>query len=685
MRRLFVLLLVVGLSAGLCGMATAQEVTGSISGTVTDSSGAAVAGAKVTIRSLDKNVVVRTLTVESSGQYLAAYLPVGRYEVVAEAPNFKKSIFSNIVLNVADKLTINLTLEVGSVNESVTVEANPLQVELQSVTAGGLINGTQVRELALNGRNWEQLVTLTPGVSDGGNSDTLYVGAFAPQGTNLVTFSMNGGRREQNNYMIDGADNVDRGSNLTLLSFPSVDSIAEFRVIRGQYDPEYGRAASGQVNVITRSGTSMLHGSAYEFWRNDMLNARNFASLYPTVLPHKPYLRYHDFGGTIGGPVWIPKIYEQKTKTFFFFSEEARRNLTYVNATTDVPTATMLQGQFTHPVCVTFNANNTCATGGTGTSIATTSFDPITQAYLKDVYSHYPTPNAATTGDPFGFTSTLKNIFNFHEEIIKIDHIVSKKLSLSGKVLRDTIPTQEAGALFSNGPAIQGIGTTSTNSPGHNYTVRATITLSPTFLIEPGYSYSYGAILSHPIGLMNSQNSPDVAAAVKLPFTSSLARVPNVTFSGVSSTIGFTSGPGSFGPYADYNRNHAAFGNVTKITGGHTFKFGAVYYHYNKNENAGGNNAATYAINANGNPNPCTPSTIPNCTFTFEQNWANFLLGRVGTFSQSLLDLTANIMDNQFEYYAQDNWRMKSNLTLTYGFRHSFFRQPTDANGMLGQ
>ena len=250
MRRSFVSLLVVGLCAGWCGRAAAQETTGSISGTVTDSSGAAVAGAKVTIKSLDKNVVVRTLTVEASGQYLAAYLPVGRYEVVAEAANFKKSIFSNVVLNVADKLTINLTLEVGSVNESVTVEANPLQVELQSVTAGGLINGTQVRELALNGRNWEQLVTLTPGVSDGGNSDTLYVGAFAPQGTNLVTFSMNGGRREQNNYMIDGADNVDRGSNLTLLSFPSVDAIAEFQVIRGQYDPEYGRAASGQVNVL---------------------------------------------------------------------------------------------------------------------------------------------------------------------------------------------------------------------------------------------------------------------------------------------------------------------------------------------------------------------------------------------------------------------------------------------------
>jgi hypothetical protein len=650
-------------------MASAQEITGSIVGTVSDSSGAAVAGAKVTIKNLDKNVVLRTVTTEPNGQYLATYLPVGRYEVVAESPNFKKSIYSNIALNVDDKLTINLALEVGSVNESITVEANPLQVELQSVTAGGLINGTQVRELALNGRNWEQLVTLTPGVSDGGNSDTLYVGAFAPQGTNLVTFSMNGGRREQNNYMIDGADNVDRGSNLTLLSFPSVDSIAEFQVIRGQYDPEYGRAASGQVNVITRSGTSMLHGSAFEFWRNDILNARSFASLYPTVLPHKPYLRYHDFGGTIGGPVWIPKIYERKDKTFFFFSEEVRRNLTYVNGAAEVPTSGMLQGQFAHPVCVSFNANNTCA--ATGTSIAPASFDPIAQAYIKDVFSKYPLPNAATATDPFAFTSTLKNIFNYREEIIKIDHIVNKRFSLSGKILRDTIPTQEAIGLFSSGPPIQGVGTTSTNSPGHNYTIRATITLSPTFLIEPGYAYSYGAIISNPIGLVTTQNSPDVASSVKLPFAPTLARIPAVTLSGGS-------GPGSFGPYRDFNRNHTAFGNVTKTLGSHSFKFGAIYYHYNKNENAGGNNVGTYAFNTNG-----IPSGVG--TFSLEQAWANFLLGRVSTFSQSSLDLTANIMDNQFEYYAQDNWRVKSNLTFIYGFRHSFFRQPTDANGMLGQ
>src|SRR5207245_280306 len=156
---------------------------------------------------------------------------------------------------------------------------------------------------------------------------------------------MNGGRREQNNFMIDGADNVDRGSNLTLLSFASVDSIAEVRVIRGQYDPEYRRAASGQVNVITRSGTSSLHGNIFEFWRNDILNARAFETKYPKPIANPP-LRYHDFGGTIGGPVWIPKIYEQKNKTFFFFSEEVRRNIKYTNPTAEMPIEHIGSGNF---------------------------------------------------------------------------------------------------------------------------------------------------------------------------------------------------------------------------------------------------------------------------------------------------------------------------------------------------
>ena len=665
----------------------AQSTTGDIAGTVTDASGAVVPNAKVTLTNTDRNQVVRTITTSSDGSYSAPLLPIGHYSIKVTASGFTTYTQTGIVLNVGDKLTVSTPLKVGSEGQQVTVEATANEVQTQSTQASALISGTQVRELALNGRNWEQLMNLSPGVSQADNNDQLYVGAFAPQGTNVVSFSMNGGRREQNNYMVDGADNVDRGSNITLLSFPSVESIAEFRVIRGQYDPEYGRAASGQVNVVTRGGTSQLHGNLYEFFRNDALNARPFASKYPVRTPHIPYLRYHDFGGTIGGPIYIPKLYEHTNKTFFFFSEEARRNLTYTVASPIVPNAGLMGGQFPHPVCVAFNASNTCTTYGT--SIPTASFDPIAKAYMTDIYAKYPTPNSPV--DPYGFTSTLKNIFNFREEIVRIDHNFSEKFSMYGKILRDSIPTLEAGGLFGNGCGVPGVCTTSTNAPGHQYNLRATISLSPTLLIEPGYAYSYGAILSDPIGLLALQNSPNVAAATKavLPYASTLNRIPNLSLSGASGGGNPSLGTGQ---YRDYNRNHTAFANVTKIHGSHTIKFGATYYHYNKEENSGGGNQGTFSINNNGIPTKTTSGgTIcgnagqPACPTTFEQNWANFLLGRVGTFSQVSKDVTANVTDNQFEYYGQDTWRIRPNLTLTFGARHSFFRQPTDANGNYGQ
>src|SRR5579859_3983465 len=312
------------LCSWFCCAAVAQVTTGTISGTVKDPLGAVVPSASVTLTNTDKNAVIRTVNTGGAGEFTAPLLPIGHYSLTVEASGFRRFVQEDIVLNVSDHLTFFLVLTVGAATETVSVQATASQVNLQSVQASGLITGTQVRELALNGRNWEQLVTLTPGVSDAGNSDQLYVGAFAPQGTNLVTFSSNGGHREENNYMIDGADNIDRGSGLTLLSFPSVDSIAEFQVLRGQYEPEYGRAANGQVNVITKSGTSALHGNLYEFDRNNIFNANTYfnkkSQVSKGLANTPPVLRYNDFGGTIGGPVWIPKLYQQKDKTFFFFS-----------------------------------------------------------------------------------------------------------------------------------------------------------------------------------------------------------------------------------------------------------------------------------------------------------------------------------------------------------------------------
>src|SRR6266481_811029 len=352
MGRLIAAVLGVCLAVGIGGAAKAQEITGSIAGTVVDKSGGAVASATVTIQNADMNdVVVRVLTTNSSGQFVGPYLPIGHYTLRAEAPGFKTTERPGITLNVNDHLTVDLALEPGTISEKVTVEADVSPVELETATASGLITGTEIRELALNTRNYEQLVALTPGVSTGLASDQLYVGVTNPTGlSNQINFSVNGGRPTQNNWSVDGADNVDRGANLTLLTYPSVDSIEEFRVVRGQYDAEYGRSSSGQINVITRSGTSAFHGDLYEFFRNNVLNANSFFNNRSGIV--RPPSRYNDFGGTIGGPVFIPGVYNaDKKKTFFFFSEEVRRVITYTNFDPILPSQPNIAGNFLTPVC----------------------------------------------------------------------------------------------------------------------------------------------------------------------------------------------------------------------------------------------------------------------------------------------------------------------------------------------
>ncbi len=279
----------------------AQDVTGSIAGTVTDPSGAGVPNAKITVTNTDRNAVIRTVTTDSGGNYSAPLLPIGTYSLAVTAAGFKTSNHTGISLDVNDNLTVNIGMQVGQLTESITVEAAAVEVALQNATASNLINGTQIRELSLNNRNYEQLVALMPGVSSGA-SDQLYIGTTNPLGTNTVSFAINGQRNSANYWTVDGADNVDRGSNLTLLNYPSVDALAEFKVLRGLYTAEFGRAGGGQINVVTKSGTSQFHGSAYEFFRNDAIAANNWinnankVNLGADGKARVPPLRYNDFG-----------------------------------------------------------------------------------------------------------------------------------------------------------------------------------------------------------------------------------------------------------------------------------------------------------------------------------------------------------------------------------------------------
>jgi hypothetical protein len=678
-----------------CCAAVGQVTTGSISGSVKDPTGAVIPNAKVTITDSEKNIAVRTANSNDAGEFSFAALPVGSYSVTVEVSGFQKYVQTGLILHVNDKLTVLAQMQVGAPSETVSVEASAVQVNLENATATGVVTGTQIREIAMTSRNYMELVELVPGTSNSGNSDQLFPGATAPLGTNLASIQVNGNRREQNNWLVDGADNVDRGSNLTLLSFPSVDAISEFRVVRGVYDAESGRSAGAQINVITRSGTSTFHGGVYEFFRNDVLNANSFFNNRATPVVPRPKLRYNNFGGTLGGPVWIPKIYEQRNKTFFFFSEEARRIVTYSNPTASVLLPGMINGQFQHTVCTKF-VNSGGSAGpcqAFGASIPQSQWDPIAAAYVKDIFSLYPTPNAGTAANPFNYIASLRGIFNFREDLVKIDHTFGPKLTVNGKYLHDSNPTREAGGLFLNMP-LDNIATTSTSSPGHQYNINATLTLSPTLLVDGGYRYSYGAITNQSVGAINFNNSPDIKAALgnTLPFTNTLGRVPGVTFP--SGTL--TGGLSPTAPYNDFNTNHTYYSNLTKVVGSHTLRFGGIFYHYNKHENQlSGSNNGSYTFDAVNAPTAtttfggspvCTGTAAASgtCPFSTEQAWANFLLGQLSSFSQASVDVTADIFANQFEYYGQDTWRIRHNLTVTYGIRHSFFRQPTDASGPNG-
>jgi hypothetical protein len=643
----------------------AQEVTGTILGVVTDSSGAVVPGARVTITNEDRHQVERTLPTNKAGQYSAPLLPVGHYTVTFEDANFKRITEAGIILNVNDQRIVNASLQVGSTSETVTVQANALAVNTESDAATGLITGTQVRELALQSRNYEELVQLMPGVS-ADIGDALYAGVSAPNGnTNETAFSLNGSFGSANNWTVDGADNVDRGGNFSLLNYPSVDAIEEFKVLRGNYSAEYGRSAGGVVNVITRSGTSKFHGGVYEFFRNDVLDANDWGNKQQSpVAPRTPF-RYNDFGWTFGGPVFIPHVYNAaRNKTFFFYSEELRRVVQQNPVTGVVPDANERAGNFEDPVCNTYpNSDGSCP-GNVITSVS--QINPAAAAYLKDVYSHLPGP---TTPSQDLLFANEANVFNFQQEIGRIDHTFSSKLSGFARYIQDSIPTVEGGGLF-NGNPLPNITQTSTNSPGKNVAANLTWTITPTLLNEVEYAWSYGAVLSHNTGQLAATNSPDVASAITLPFPETLDRIPSIAYGAPNASFF------GFGTYKDYNKNNAIFDNLTKSIGKHNLKFGFAYNHYEKSENSASNNAGTFSFQAT--PYAGAPGSDQKAEF--EQEFALFLLGQSSQFTQTANDFRAVIFQNQIEFYGLDEFHVLPRLTLNYGLRYSLFRQPTDGN-----
>src|SRR6266852_1719788 len=318
---------VVVLIGALFFSAHAQTTTvGTISGTVRDQKGGVVPRAEVSIQS-EGTGISRKVNSDDNGFYLANSLPAGRYTVSTAPSGFKKTIASAVELHVTENKVVNLDLQVGQVTETVTVSSDAAPVETRSGEVSSLITEKQVTELPLNGRNYAQLALMVPGVSQPTTD------SFSTAGTGLdshVDMSVNGNQSNANMWTVDGVNNMDVGSNATLLVFPSIDSIKEFRVERNSFSAEYGQAQGAVINLVTKGGSNSFHGTGFEFLRSDKLNANNF--FLNSIRQPRGYLKYNNFGGNFTGPI-------KKDRIFFFWSEEWRFENRGTTVSGHVPTA----------------------------------------------------------------------------------------------------------------------------------------------------------------------------------------------------------------------------------------------------------------------------------------------------------------------------------------------------------
>ena len=616
--------------------------TASITGTVTDPSGAAVKGAQVRVSSPDRGID-HTVPTNDSGDYLVAGLPPGPVVVDVTAQGFKKFEAKGVILRVGQKARTDVTLQVGASNTVVEVEGTAVaQVETQSSDLTGTVTGKQITQLELNGRNFTQLVTLIPGVSNQTGQDEGTVGVYGN-----VAFSINGGRTEYNNWELDGGDNMDNGSNETLNVYPSLEAIAEFKVLTSNYGAQYGRNGSGTVEVETKSGTNGFHGNVYEFVRNDAFNASNF--FQDTVPPYKK----NDYGYTVGGPIW-------KNHTFFFWSQEWRRDrVPGQNFNVPVPSVAERGGDFSDQ-CPPENSEGSCPS--VGPDLIAAGFnpnDPTVQGLLSEI----PLPTGGSGANSVFVASPVQPT-NWREELIRVDHNLTDKQRLTFRFIHDSWDTITAVPLWTNQgsfPTIQ----TAFKGPGVALVTRLNSTFSPTLLNEFVFSYTTDHIILNNVGNWKRSSFPGFVVPDIFPGNGN-GILPGINLVTGAYGGGFGEDAGYI-PNGVYNSNptYTYRDNVSKIVGKHNLQFGAYAVTGQKNELGG----------------ELSPGSIPgyltfddsNGAVTTGNAFADLLLGRISSFGQQDRFIKYYNRYKILEPYFQDDWHVTNHLTLNLGLRVSLF------------
>ena len=655
------------LGALFCAPIMAQSTNGSLVGQVTDPTGAGVGQATVTITNVATGAS-RVVNAARSGEYTLSEVPVGTYTLLVTSTSFKRFVTSGVIVNVATVTRADARLTLGNVSETVEVSASAIQVETTSGALGTIVDGTQVKELPLNGRSFVELTQLGPGVSGANNFDSKNKGL---QGG--VDFSVNGNPTTNNLFLVDGANDNDVGSNRTILIYPSIESIAEFKMLTNSYGPEYGQASGAVISIVTRSGTNAFHGSAFYSGRNDALAAytyfakRNAGQGQP--LNGKDKLRRNDWGYSIGGPI-------KRDKLFFFFNQEWNHQINGFSQAACVASAAERAGDFTNLSCGANAPAIPVAYQKAGNPLVLAAVDPA-GALLSQ---YYPLPNKTAGADGNNWSKSLPTAVNTGQENVRVDYSVTKRNTVMGKYTQDhfTNASYNGNQYWGDSPfpVING----NWAQPSKMAIGRWTATISDTLVNEAEFAYSNNRIVVTPGGT-NPGLLNQLSAAIPTLFSSSLK-----TASASTPTVW-----GGLGPYGNYSSiwSIAPWNNsldiytyrddVSKVAGRHTLKFGAFVGIDGKDEDAGAASTERPMFTANGvdtakgsigvaTGNEMANVLIPNNPFRLSENSTN---------------IHAQLRWKDIEFYAGDTWKMTPRITLNYGFRYSFLRQPVQPNNLI--
>jgi hypothetical protein len=632
-----------------------QQISGSIFGLVKDSQQAAIASAKVTLTNPQQGTS-REAQTGVDGAFVFTQVQPGTYEISVEASGFKKFTQKEINLFASDRLSLGtITLEVGQLTESVTVEAQAAAVQTSSAERAGVLTTRQVLDVGLLSRSVFDLTRTLPGVITGNSTSGLGVGSI----------NANGNRNNQNNYTLDGVTNMDTGSNGGSLATTNVDMIAEMKVITNSQPAEFGRASGAQIQVVTKSGTNDFHGTGYFFHRHDDLNSNTWRNNIDGRA--RPLYRYNYAGFNVGGPVFIPKKFNtNKDKLFFFIGIEWQNQLVPNNLTNvTVPTDLERKGDF----------SQTHDSGGAFVPI----WDPLNNrqqfpgnvipasrlnADGMKILNWYPKPNALAKNDPsFNYQSQVSNQYPRREYVYRGDYNISDRWRAYARYITNYDETKMWYGQWNASYNIP-LAPMSFGAPGWSFVSNVTTIVNPTLTNEFIFGSSRNDLHITPVDNTWNRSNLNLSYQMPYPKADTLGLVQNWNWGGVPNgpTSNFNGTP-----FKNYNHTIDITDSMAKVHGSHTVK-GGIYLHHSAKDQ-------TAFTSVNGTIWFDRDSNNPN-----DANWAfaNAALGNYQRLQQSSVVLNGQYRSWNVEWYLQDNWRASQKLTLEYGLRFYWIQPQYD-------